>query len=380
MSSLWDKRIPPLGVCPRASAGPGAPKDKGWRLGTGVAKIRALDRKLREITMTFSFSLRRLFAGTAGVISMSVLAAPSYHVVDLGSQGEPRGINQRAQIAGDVAGARHEQAAKYRAGRWKVLADQGHGSQAYGIDNEDDLVGRIFQKGGVDVPALWPKHEHFEIIPLPYASQFGEADAIAPGGKLVVGTGIGTNFQPRCFSWPRTGTAVDLGTLGGDACIPHAVNDAGQIAGQSNLVAGQPTHAFLITDGVMRDLGTLPGGSFSFLSALNASGHGAGQSDLVDDANRHAIFWDGHQLVDLGSTTIEATGMNDLDDIVGIGTDGTGIRAFLYHAGTLAFLDQLVDNGAGWSFNDAAYIDNGGVIIGNGVFQGRFHMYKLVPM
>ena len=44
------------------------------------------------------------------------------------------------------------------------------------------------------------------------------------------------------------------------------------------------------------------------------------------------------------------------------------------------FLDELVDNGAGWSFFERAFIDNGGRIIGEGVYQDHARIYKLVPL
>jgi probable HAF family extracellular repeat protein len=329
--------------------------------------------------MTSRLSVVHAVAAASALVCLGALGAPSYHVIDMGSQGDPYGINQRAQIAGAVAEGHKERAAKFREGRWKTVPDLGHGSEAHAIDAHDDLVGRIFQGRYGILPTLWPKHGDFVIIPLPYPTQFGSADAISPAGKYIVGTGSSSTYQPRCFSWSRSGTAVDLGTLGGDACIANAVNDAGQIAGQSNVVPGNPTHAFLSTGGIMRDLGTLPGGGFSRLTGLNSAGHGVGQSDVANGV-LHAVYWDGDQWVDLGDTTREATGINDFDDVVGVAViDYTG-RAFLYRAGEFAWLDQLVDNGAGWSFDDSAYIDNGRVIIGVGTYQGNYHMYKLVPL
>ena len=54
---------------------------------------------------------------------------------------------------------------------------------------------------------------------------------------------------------------TDLGTLGGDSSDGYAINDSGQVAGFSDTSADE-FHAFLYSDGVMQDLGTL-GGPFS---------------------------------------------------------------------------------------------------------------------
>src|SRR4051794_34524752 len=51
---------------------------------------------------------------------------------------------------------------------------------------------------------------------------------------------------------------VDLGTLGGADSLGLGINDSGQVVGQSDTADGH-THAFLYSQGVMADLGTLGG-------------------------------------------------------------------------------------------------------------------------
>jgi probable HAF family extracellular repeat protein len=324
-----------------------------------------------------------MLAYSIALAPAGLLAAPMYHLIDLGAGDYySLGINQRAQIAGSMGATKHNkdngQAAIYRKGTWTTLPDQGHGSSALGIDDHDDLVGDLFVLRKDQYPVFWPKGgQSFEIIPLPYQQgQTGIATSISPGGNLVVGD---SDFG-YCWEWNRSGVAVDLGSLGGGACFVGGVNDAGQIVGESQ-VPGGDFHAFLMTDGVMRDLGTLPAGHNADLRAVNALGHAAGFSDLDNYAEEHAIFWNGDQLVDLGDTTWYATGMNDLDDVVGIGLSGNKGRAFLYwHVdGSIIYLDELVDNIAGWRLSSNVFIDNGGRIVGQGFYQGHRHVYRLVP-
>src|SRR5919197_900965 len=72
-------------------------------------------------------------------------------------------------------------------------------------------------------------------------------------------------------------TAIDLGTLGGDLSRAVAINDHGQVTGDSRNAAGD-RHAFLWTQaGGMIDLGTL-GGDSSFGVAINDLGQVVGSS------------------------------------------------------------------------------------------------------
>src|SRR4030095_7453690 len=92
-------------------------------------------------------------------------------------------------------------------------------------------------------------------------------------------------FQPTAFvllalatsgAWRLAGQrseplTLDLGTLpGGDFSRANDINSRGQIVGESS-TAMTSNHAFLFTDGVMIDLGVLPGVSNPFAgSSANA--------------------------------------------------------------------------------------------------------------
>lgn len=112
--------------------------------------------------------------------------------------------------------------------------------------------------------------------------------------------------------------AAPLGALGGEYSRAFAINSLGQITGESQL-AGGAWHAFLWTEGVMRDLDTL-GSAVSVGKALNASGHvvGCAKGSSGDFAFQH----DGERMQDLRAVTGDdfllcATGINDAGHVVG---------------------------------------------------------------
>ena len=189
------------------------------------------------------------------------------------------------------------------------------------------------------------------------------------------------------------GVVVDLGTLGGSQSFGNAINDAGHVAGSSD-TAGGLRRAFLYTGTpgsgcAMVDLGTLPGGSSSGVSAINNPGRMAGDSYVGGDLAYHAFRYDGHPgsggtMVDLGTLGGTYSGSRDINDagvVVGFAdrpaAAGGGAYAALWQtdaANTVIDLDAWLDatnpaQGAYWTLNLAAGINNHGLITGEGYYD-----------
>jgi probable HAF family extracellular repeat protein len=130
---------------------------------------------------------------------------------------------------------------------------------------------------------------------------------------------------------------VKLPTLGGCCSAANAINDNGDIVGQSSIdsVEDPHYHAVLWHNQQIRDLGTL-GGSRSYATAINNLGHVAGYSELANGAT-HAFLWrDGH-MIDLGTLggDSRAFGINDHDEVVGSTDEAGTLVGFLWRNGTM---------------------------------------------
>jgi probable HAF family extracellular repeat protein len=166
------------------------------------------------------------------------------------------------------------------------------------------------------------------------------------------------------------GVMRDLGTLGGSYSGGVAINETGQVTGYSSRITGSgaPYRAFRYdgtpgSGGIMRDLGTL-GGTYSQGRDINNAGQVAGWSEVPGDAEdpgRHAFLYlgtpgAGGQMIDLDTwlnannpaegakwMLENASGISETGWIAGTGTydpdgpggiDGAG-RAYLIDVSSL---------------------------------------------
>jgi probable HAF family extracellular repeat protein len=163
------------------------------------------------------------------------------------------------------------------------------------------------------------------------------AVAINEQGQII-GDSITASGDVHGFLW-QDGVMTDLGTLGGSFSVVRAINSAGQIVGQSATATGD-YHAFLWQDGVMTDLGTL-GGSWADVSGINERGQVAGTSTTAA-IQRHGFVWQDGVITDLGTlggSESTVTAINSAGQIVGQSATATGdYHAFLWQDGVMTDL------------------------------------------
>lgn len=141
------------------------------------------------------------------------------------------------------------------------------------------------------------------------------------------------------------GDVRDLGTLGGTRSVAYGLNDRGMVTGDASPPSG-PGHAFVHANGTMRDLGTLPGGSSSIGLAINNDEQVTG-SAATGAGQTHAMLTDQGGMRDLGTlggNFSYGSDINDAGHVVGASSlagNEDGRHAFFYRDGVMTDLGDL---------------------------------------
>lgn len=274
--------------------------------------------------------------------------ATATYLRDLGSDyaSIASGINESGQVAGMayLPGSDSPRAVRWDGTRATDLGTLGGGGgQAYGINDGGQVVGIATTPGNAARHAVrWTVADNGTITATDLGTLGGRqstAYGINNSGQ-VVGDAYAPGGWDHAVRWTVADngaiTATDLHAtnLYGYTSIAHGINDSGQIVGgtgdRATLwdVTGAPTY-----------LGTT-GGDYIHSVALGISDSGwiVGYADNQSFSAQHAALWVGDDAFDLntcllggtsGWTLGEATGINELGQIVGTGTLDGEQRAFL---------------------------------------------------
>lgn len=199
----------------------------------------------------------------------------------------------------------------------------------------------------------------------------------------------GGSPQFHAFLW-SSGKMSDLGALGGNDpdSIATGINErGGEVVGLSvadgDTYNGQNVRGFVWAAGRMAALATL-GGSHAGPAAINNRGQVVGQSQLPGDAVSHAVLWTHGRANDLGGTvpgdvSSAAVDITDQGRIVGQSCASTGgaCRAALWVHGSAVDLNTLISGSSGWQLTGAAAVNERGQIVGDGIHDGEPHAYLL---
>ncbi|OGP87918.1 MAG: hypothetical protein A2157_02665 [Deltaproteobacteria bacterium RBG_16_47_11] len=300
-------------------------------------------------------------------------------------------------------------------------------SEAYGINNLNEVVGMAYLPGNIAYHAfLYSGGVMTDLGTLcPTLIRNSYAYRINDSGQISGTTCKSPGDLNRAFLYSG-GVMSDLGTLGGSGSFANGINNSGHVVGSAALAGDAATHAFVYKDGVMNDIGTLNNAWSSQAYAINDYGQivgwsrynastattaffysgdvmtditpGAGSGIAYDINNSgqivgakafsandsHAFLYGGGALTDLGTLRAgggEARGINDHGQIVGWSyVPGPIPHAFLYESGVMIDLNTLLPPGSGWVLNYAYDINDKGRIVGVGTIDGQSHAFLMVPL
>ena len=154
--------------------------------------------------------------------------------------------------------------------------------------------------------------------------------------QILLQASDGQSSRPG-YVWSG-GTLSPIPTNGMTFLVATAINDSGDAVGAMS-DDGDTGTAFLYHNSITAPLATLPGDTFENALAINNNG-----------------------------------------DIVGIGTDDSGnSRALLWQGGTVIDLNTLLPANSGWFLGEATAISEGGIIVGEGAFNGQEMGFELLP-
>jgi len=264
-----------------------------------------------------------------------------------------RAVNGSDEVAGVIEDPLSRRAFVWDAAGGLSLRTAGDAdTSAHGLNDDGIVVGSAnvalgsVDDGSIEHAVLWDSAGSWrDLGTLAGPGGYSVAFAVNAAGDIVGITDV-PSADRHAFIIHACGSSSamqDLGTLGGPNSGAYAINGASpaQVVGFA-ATSGSAVHAALWTaDGSSAvDLGTLAGGPSSTAMAINSGGYIVGTSDTDPDGAsygvRHAVLWgcqdgikDLNDYVPQGTGWVlnVATGINDSDQIVGVGMDADGYAA-----------------------------------------------------
>ena len=306
---------------------------------------------------------------------------------------------------------------------------------AKGINNLGQVVGYTVDRFGNSQAMLWDEENAHPLPTLSSQRPFAEAYRINDSGQIA-GKATVDGGQSHAAYWDRTGI-VDLGTLpSGANSFAMDINQAGVVAGSSEAEIGQSAFTWTPAGGFvdygntdppfrlavagfncLNNNGLLVGTMYILLSPYHAALGREGQRGLVDisppgrnsvgmalavnDAGTIVGYQNGDSggpqaaifhgdgtfdvLGTLGQEESQAADVNESGVIVG---RAFGIveaklveKAFVYENGQMRELHSLLPQESGWEqLFEAAAINDLGVIVGRGTYQGEVRAFVATPI
>ena len=342
---------------------------------------------------------------------------PSYQITDLGTLpgdtvSSASGINNQGEVVGTSYSPKGQATTfhsfLYRHGTMIALASS-LSLREPAINESGQVTGQMAIRQNVSHAFLFSAGKLQDLGTLPGFTE-SSGTALNKQGE-VIGIAIRDNAprsrQTRHPFLYRAGQMKDLGSPAGNGRnFAAGINNAGQIAGYT---LGRPRCQAYILDSRTGRKTILPLASgFRFASAhsINDRGQVIGDADNSDTV--HAALWSGGAMTDLGrlpgAKYMNCSGLNNQGEVVGGATSEPGMlgkflsaslrstnplrvlvktdwdeRAFLYKAGRMIDLNDLIPVDADWTLEEANGINDRGQIVGLGLHHGQERAFLLTP-
>jgi probable HAF family extracellular repeat protein len=185
-------------------------------------------------------------------------------------------------------------------------------------------------------------------------------------GAVYVSSSDGPS-RPHAFLWSE-GIMTDLGTLDHQESSARGINDSGQVTGwiYSNLGGGAVYEQMFVYDTTsgMQDLGSALGMLRSQGRAINNAGQIAGWQYPSSISTERPVRVDGSTIYTSTAfnRTSEGRGINELGQVTGYVITSEGNRAFRWTPGTAP---EFLDPPEGGTSSSGVGINSLGVVVGN---------------
>jgi probable HAF family extracellular repeat protein len=318
-------------------------------------------------------------------------AAPAYSLIDLGTFGTVQSAQAiEVDDAGQVVGIAANRAFVWQNGTKVELASLGgSASGAQALNEGGQVVGysKLTTQAQGTHAVTWINGAIVDLTPELASSQGAAATGINEGGQVVGNISYGT-----AFLW-QNGARTSLGDLGGGASTANDINDSGIVVGSSYTnqltTLGFMQHPFAWQNGVMRDLGLLPGDEDGGAAAINSAGQIVGSSGRTDpetyESFYRAFIYANGAITALPVPSWEAHAGDINDDGVAVGTMRAGggfsnFHGWVYIDGVVTNLNTLIPSGTGLHIAYANSVNNAGQIAATAFdAQGSYHAVLLTP-
>lgn len=288
-------------------------------------------------------------------------------------------VNSSGTVVGASTGPNHEVThafVRQRNGIADLGTLGGEVSAALAINDRDTVVGWSATADGTFVAfAAGGRGQGQTMGALPGLADRSSAATDVNRSDTIAGWYINDAGHMRAFVFPsKQNELTDLGTLGGTMSSAFAVNDRGAVVGSSTLTGDTVQHAFLAVDGVLQDLGVLPGADSSVAYDINDRGTIVGTSFSADGTARAFVIEDGVMtpLATPPGGSSFATGINRRGWITGDIASPAGSERVpvVWIDGVPLQLSQLLPSGSPWVLREVNAISDHGVAVGSGDFVG----------